>query len=255
MGVYNGQDTIEDSIESILEQSYRDFEFIIINDGSTDNSENIIRSYAKADNRIIFLSQENQGLTKTLNKAINLSRGSLIARQDADDISFPTRLEKQFKAFSNRPHLKLLGTRGITQYQSFLLESKKIKSEDIIRELFKENIFIHSSVMIDKEAFIELGLYNEEFKVTQDYEAWCRFATSGYQIDILDELLVHRYILEESISKNKILLQALNGFKVRKGIIPISQNIMLFLKQILANILPAPIIKILKKIINISNKI
>ena len=93
MSVYNSEPFIRDAIKSILGQSFQDFEFIIINDGSTDGSLQIIQSYG--DSRIRITSQENLGLTKSLNKGIGIARGEYIARQDADDISEPSRLEKQ----------------------------------------------------------------------------------------------------------------------------------------------------------------
>ena len=99
MSVYNGEPYLKQSIESILCQTFEDFEFIIINDGSTDNSWEIIKVYAERDSRIVPVTQKNIGLTKSLNKGLHRANGEYIARQDADDISFKDRLEKQIKYF------------------------------------------------------------------------------------------------------------------------------------------------------------
>ena len=95
MPVYNGEDFIETAIQSILNQAFRDFEFLILNDGSNDKTLEIINKYSQKDNRIKIINQNNVGLTKSLNTCINLSQGAYIARQDADDISVNSRFEKQ----------------------------------------------------------------------------------------------------------------------------------------------------------------
>ena len=95
MSVFNGGIFLKESIESIINQSFKDLEFIIINDGSTDDSEIIIKEFAKLDSRIIQLNQKNMGLTRSLNRGIKVASGKYIARQDADDISMPNRFNKQ----------------------------------------------------------------------------------------------------------------------------------------------------------------
>ena len=95
MSVYNGEPYLAEAIESILHQTFQEFEFIIINDGSTDSSWRIILQYAAKDPRIVPITQDNIGLTRSLNKGIQLSKGEFIARQDADDLSLPTRLSEQ----------------------------------------------------------------------------------------------------------------------------------------------------------------
>ena len=107
MPVYNGEKYLQQAIESILKQTFTDFEFLIINDGSTDNSENIILSYD--DSRIRYIkNEENLRLIRTLNKGIELAKGKYIARMDCDDISLPYRFEKQLKEFQNNPHLDMV---------------------------------------------------------------------------------------------------------------------------------------------------
>ena len=108
MHVYNSSEYLIESIESILNQTFRNFELIIINDGSTDESEKIIKSYA--DKRIVFFIQENKGLASTLNRGINQARGNWIARMDADNISYPNRLEEQLKFLINNKACVAVGS-------------------------------------------------------------------------------------------------------------------------------------------------
>ena len=113
MSVYNGEQYLAIAIESILNQTFKDFEFIIINDGSTDNSLSIMQKYAQGDDRIILIDRKNLGLTKSLNEGIAIARGEFIARMDADDISFPERLSEQVKFLTAHPEIDLIGCRAV----------------------------------------------------------------------------------------------------------------------------------------------
>ena len=117
LAVYNGGEWLKDSIDSILEQTFRDFEFLIINDGSTDSTKDILKIYEKNDARIRIINQENIGLTKSLIKGVNKAKGKWIARIDSDDISFPERLQKQYIFATDKM------TRGSTEV-IHLLEEK-----------------------------------------------------------------------------------------------------------------------------------
>jgi len=110
MSVYNAQKYLDEAIESILNQTYSNFEFIIINDGSTDKSLEIIENYAKKDSRIIVINRENKGLIYSLNEGIRKANGKYIARMDADDISLPQRLEKQVEFMEKNKNIGICGT-------------------------------------------------------------------------------------------------------------------------------------------------
>ena len=111
MSVYNGERYLRPAVESILNQSYPDFEFIVIDDGSADNSRNILAEYAVQDSRLRIIPNEtNLGLTRSLNKAIGLAHGRYLGRQDADDISLPQRLERQVAFLNAHPEVGLVGT-------------------------------------------------------------------------------------------------------------------------------------------------
>jgi len=169
MSVYNGQNFLRKSIDSILNQIYKNFEFIIINDGSTDNTLEIIMNYINVDNRIIIVDQNNIGLTNSLNRGLNLCRGVYVARQDVDDPSFEYRLEKQL-LISRTHKLDCLVSRGIKNLKKtpnlILLNLFNPKS------LIFGNIFIHGTYFFKKG----INIYNVKHKYAQDFR---------FMIDIL----------------------------------------------------------------------
>lgn len=178
MSVYNGEKYLREAIESILNQTFTDFEFMIVNDGSTDNSFEIFKSYG--DERIkIINNEENIGLTKSLNKALKVARGEYVARQDADDVSLPNRFDEQMKYLEEHPEVVLLGTNVYLIDESEKTVGKRIVLEKpSIKDLLKNNQFNHGSVMFKKKVINQLGGYNELIKYSQDYELWLRIAKS-----------------------------------------------------------------------------
>ena len=204
--VFNGQKYLEESIKSILEQTFLDFEFIIVDDGSTDKTKEILKNWAKKDSRIkIITNLKNIGLTKSLNRAINIAKGEYIARQDADDISLPQRLEKQVVFLENNPEVKFLGTFGYAingEGKTLREEVLPVSPQEIKNILIKRNPFIHTSVMIRKEIIDKLGGYNENFKFIQDYELWFRIlrVTKGENLPLF--LVKKRYTSEMISFKN-----------------------------------------------------
>jgi len=199
MSTHNGERYLKQSIESILNQSFRDFEFLIINDGSTDNTSEVLSRYAKQDDRIkIIDNTENIGLTKSLNKAIAEARGEYIARMDDDDISFTSRLEKQLKFMENNPAVVLCGSLALVINDKGEEINKKglvVSYKDIKKKLLFNNQFIHSSLFFKKE----IGLYNESFERAQDYEFILRIA-SKHQVANLPEYLVKWRSRPDSLS-------------------------------------------------------
>ncbi len=177
MSVYNAEKHVKEAIDSILNQTFSDFEFIIVNDGSTDRTSEILKSYT--DLRLIIVNQANKGVTRSLNKAIEMARGQYIARMDADDISLPQRLQMQVEFLEEHPAVSLVGTSvlqidedgKIMAEWSLLTESAQIK-----KALLTENQFCHGSVMFRRERIEKVGGYREEFERAQDYDLWLRIA-------------------------------------------------------------------------------
>ena len=198
MSVYNGEKYLREAINGILNQTFTDFEFIIVNDGSTDNSLKIIQSYD--DERIgIINNKKNIGLTKSLNKALKQARGEYIARQDADDVSLPNRFEEQIRYFEEHPETALLGT---SIYK--IDENGEIVGKHIVlakpskKDLLKGNQFNHGSTIFKKEIIDKVGGYNELIRYSQDYELWLRIAKQ-YKVRNLTQVLYKLRFHDENV--------------------------------------------------------
>lgn len=198
MPVYNGEHYLRESIESILRQTFTDFEYLIVDDGSNDSSRDIIRSYS--DSRIRLVENvKNLGLIKTLNRGLALARGEYIARQDQDDISRPSRLGKQVAFLKSHPEIVLLGTRvnSIDHHgrKSRLYGCCTVRSKLAIRwQLMFDNPFVHPSVMMrTKIVRDDMGGYDEHFSECEDYDLFSRLAFSYEATNLEETLLDYRY--------------------------------------------------------------
>ena len=214
MPVYNAEKYLREAIESSLNQTFTDFEFIIIYDPSFDNSLNIINSYGDARIRIIE-NKKRTGLVKSLNKALRYAHGEYIARQDADDISLPNRLKLQLDFLEKHPDVALLGTGIYVIDENGDKIEKRIMHPNPKKSLLKGNRFIHGSVMFRKSAIDELGAYNELFKNSEDYELWLRLSQK-YDVN---NLILPLYKLRShgsSISSSKIEEQQMYAVLARK---------------------------------------
>lgn len=210
---------MQSSIDSILNQSFRDFEFIIVNDGSLDNTKHILERYATTDQRIVVIHQERQGVTKALNKGLKRARGRYIARQDADDISCVDRLEKQIAFLSDHEEYALVGSNWefidekgaiVSQYSKYFLERYDLIRENIARF----NPFCYSSLMFRREVIANIGFYNEKYKYAQDYEYLIRIMKQ-YKICNLKNVLVYKRSTPFAISEKKLKQQIYCGLKAK----------------------------------------
>jgi len=210
MSVYNGEIFLKKSIESILKQTFHDFEFIIINDGSDDTSWEIITEYHNNDSRIVPITQKNIGLTKSLNKGLRLAKGKYIARQDADDLSNSNRFEIQANWFKNHSDGVLVGSWGkrIKQngYYALKLKNNPVDNFKIGQHLKYKNTFNHSSVMFKKTVNNVQFLYNENINFSQDYELWSRLSHYG-ELGNINDYLVTLMKRNDSISNQKYFEQ------------------------------------------------
>lgn len=214
MSVYNGETHLAQAIESIIKQTYKAIEFIIIDDASTDNSPAILKEFAERDQRIrVMRNQENIGLTRSLNKGLRICHGEFIARQDADDFSSPERIAKQVYFMTCNPDVMLLGTSGclMDEKGKVLHNERVVSGTNRLRKLIiKKNQFFHGSVMIRKSCLSKIGLYNEEFRSGQDYDLFLRIA-ENYAIENLWETLYHYRITSTAISMTKTKEQLMSG--------------------------------------------
>lgn len=218
MSVYNGEKYLRESIESILSQTFSDFEFIIVDDSSTDRSVETIQGYG--DDRIkVTTNEKNIGLTKSLNKALAQARGDYIARQDADDISLPNRLEEQVKYFKKYPGVALLGTSIYRIDEDGRILGKMVATASPGKILFKENQFSHGTVMFRREVIDKLGGYDESFRCAQDYELWLRIA-KHYEVRILTQILYKLRFHNRAVSMNKIREVQKSTFRIKVRYLP-----------------------------------
>jgi glycosyltransferase involved in cell wall biosynthesis len=224
MSVFNGACYLREAIDSILLQTFLDFEFIIIDDGSTDDSLAIIKSYN--DKRIIILEQENCGLSKSLNNGIAKAKASIIARMDADDISLPERLQIQYKFLQEHIDHVACGTWAdvIDKKGNYVYTRKTIENSQDIKAFLKKCIchgladtpFCHSSVMFRIETFKQTGGYSEYMFRAQDVVLFNRMSKIGKFHNIPVVLLKYR-VIPEAISGIK-MDQALLGELINKAI-------------------------------------
>ena len=174
MPVYNGAKYLNEAVDSILNQTLTNFEFLIIDDGSTDQSINQINAYD--DSRIqLIVNKNNIGQSAALNKGISLARGEYIARMDQDDISMPERLERQSEFMENHPDVDVLGTwvQLMGKYDGIL--ELETDSEKIKMNLLTDQNLAHPAVMIRKSTLLKYDLYyNPTYSIAQDYDLWVR---------------------------------------------------------------------------------
>jgi len=196
MSVYNCEQYLQESVESILDQTFHDFEFIIIDDCSTDNSLKLLERYRDKDERIILLrNSENIGLTKSLNLMLEIAQGKYIARMDADDISMPERFSKQYEFMENNPEIGVLGT-NIRYFGNYNADSDlPTRDKNIKAELLFRDVIMHPTVMIRRSVIDENKLrYDEDFRISQDYDLWCRMISLTEFANLPDLLLKYRFV-------------------------------------------------------------
>ncbi len=194
MSVYNGERFLNDAIASILGQTYEHFEFIIIDDSSSDKTPKILLEYSQNDDRIrVIHNRENIGLTRSLIKAADISKGEYLARQDADDISLPQRLKKQINFLEHNPSFGAVGTcaKVVDSEGEFIKNANVPTSWFMTKQILKfGNCFLHGSMMFKKEDYMKAGGYRSAFKVGQDFDLWLRISARKKIIN-LDERLYH----------------------------------------------------------------
>lgn len=197
MSVYNGEHYLRESVDSILNQAFTDFEFIIIDDGSSDSTWQILAEAADQDQRVrLFKNEENVGLTKSLNKGLRLAQGEYIARQDADDMSLPDRLMLQTRFLDKYLEVGALGT----AVEAIDDQGRSLGRREVITEhenlqayLLVNNCFCHTSLMVRRSLVQDLGGYNEKLRYAQDYDLWLRLGRLARLGNLPDTLVLMRY--------------------------------------------------------------
>jgi glycosyltransferase involved in cell wall biosynthesis len=196
MPVYNAERYVVEAIESILAQTFRDFEFLIIDDGSTDRSLQILRKYERQDARIRLISRRNTGIVIALNEMVGLARGVFIARMDADDIAYAVRFERQVEHLRRNPECVVVGAKVL------LVDSKGAPICEWCHEQTHQEVddahlgrgwpMVHPAVMMRREAVLKLGGYRPRYYTIEDRDLFLRLAEIGTVANLPDTLLKYR---------------------------------------------------------------
>jgi glycosyltransferase involved in cell wall biosynthesis len=193
--VYNGEPFLTQAIDSVLAQSFRDFELIAIDDGSTDASGEILDRFARADSRVAALHQANAGMVAALNRGLSLARGELIARMDQDDVAHPERFARQVAFLVAHPHVAVVGS-AVTLIDE---AGKRIRDVDypgtheaISEFLERGSPLAHPTVMMHRDAVRGVGGYRAAYRYAEDYDLWLRMAERCRIANLPDRLLRYR---------------------------------------------------------------
>lgn len=219
MSVYNGGKLLIDAIDSILNQTYKNIELIIINDGSTDDTLKILKKYNMEDSRVVIINQNNIGLTKSLNRGLIVSRGTFIARQDADDISTEKRLEIQLNWISNEGYDFCCSRTYIVQLDKIVPSIYSYLARRII--ILWKNVYIHGTFFSTKDFFTKIGGYDDTYVFAQDYRLVREILKRKYKIKYIKDVLYISNKMEGCISnvKKKDQLEYFRkGKKYSKGV-------------------------------------
>jgi len=217
MPVYNGEQFVAKAMESILNQTFKAFEFIIIDNKSTDDTVKIIKSFN--DSRIKLIQNEkNFGIATSLNKGIKQSRGQYIARMDADDISYPNRLEEQVSFLEKSPGISVLGTyASLFNEKGRIWESLRPPVVPTLKDWLWGSKVIHASVMMKKQDVQNVGGYDPKTYRVEDYDLWLRMIIKGYVIRTLPkELYGIHWDLSNYCRKNRKSLVSETKYKLMR---------------------------------------
>ncbi len=196
MPVFNGGHYLKEAVESILNQSFTQFELLIIDDGSIDDSLKILQQYAESDRRIRLWSRENRGLVQTLNELIEMARGPFLARMDADDVALPDRLLHQVQKLESQPNLLCVGGAYdmVDQQGEWLLHvSPALQNDEIQQRLLSGSSPIqHSCAMMRRSAVLQVGGYDPAAFPAEDLDLWLRLGELGELANLQETILKYR---------------------------------------------------------------
>lgn len=220
MPVYNRKEYVRAAVESVLGQTYGEFEFVIVNDGSTDGAGEILREYAAADERIVLLEQENQGYTRALNRGLGVARGEYIARMDSDDVCLPERLEMQVKHLDEHPEVAAVGGDGwaVDEDGALLYPMPTEKQHEEIdaimagQRLGSLRPLIHPAVTMRRSAVESIGGYRPEFEPAEDRDLFLRLAEVGRLANV-DAVVLHYRVHTASASIGRAERQHANALR------------------------------------------
>lgn len=220
--VKNGEEMLQDTVNSIINQTFNDWEFLIVDDGSTDRTPLILKDLTLKDPRIKVIETKGVGRAKALNLAIENAEGTYIANVDVDDPSHPKRLEVQLRAIEDNLLYSCMFSESVFLWENEIPmwnESdfwEDLRIEEISEVLYKYNPLNHSSLFISKELLISIGKYDEKRKSLLDYELWLRIHRAGYRIGKIKETLASKRIHKNQSFESKKRIRYLNATRKLK---------------------------------------
>ena len=240
MPTYNPGRYVSEAIESILAQTFTDFEFLISDAGSTDGSLEVMRRYADSDQRIRLIIQPKAGIVRALNELIALARGDLIARMDADDIALPVRFERQVAYLNDHPECVLVGSRVLIidpDGSELTVLGRALSHEQIVDDFLanRGQMIYHPVVMYRRQVVMDLGGYDDRMVESEDLDLFLRLAEVGRIINLPEPLLKYREHLKKSGRVRAKQLESytwmiVNEARKRRGMEPLpgSERLKLF---------------------------
>lgn len=199
MPVYNTEEYLAEAIESVLNQTYGDFEFIIINDGSVDSSLEIIEDYMRQDGRIVCINKENGGVASALNEGLRAAKGKYIVRMDSDDVSYPDRFEKLVSFMEKNSQVDICGSWALENGKKIM--KTPVNNEEIKLYMLFFSPFIHPTVIIRK-SFLDKNKLEYNRVVAEDYDLWVRCVNIATFANIPEGLLMYRVHNKNVSAKN-----------------------------------------------------
>ncbi len=212
MSIYNGESHLALAIESILSQTFTDFEFLILNDGSTDGSADIVNSYAARDHRIRGIHRENKGLVISLNQLVEMSQAPIVARMDADDIAMPERFERQMAFLAANPDYGVVSSWTIdidVNGDPFPIKGadQPTNFEDFLKAISGGPLLCHPSAMFRRDLVLSVGGYHGAFRHCEDYDLWLRLSSVTKLCSLPERLMQYRHWSNQVSSRHAFVQQ------------------------------------------------
>ena len=211
--VFNGEEFIEGAIRSIARQTFADFEYVIVDDGSNDGTAKVLAEWSERDTRIKVVHQQNRGIPKSYNRALEMAQGEYIAVLDADDLAFPTRLEEQVSFLDRHVDVGLVGSAELAMEvtdRRFWLVNHPVEDTDIRRSWVHQQVFTHSATMVRRQTLLEVGHYDENLPVGCDPDLWLRIIERWKGANLPDPLVLRRYHSKQVSRTHRFNIVALN---------------------------------------------
>lgn len=255
MGVYNCKNykMLEESVLSIVHQTFTDWEFIICNDGSTNNTENMLNQIENLDSRIRIISyKKNKGLSTALNMCIQKAKGKYIARQDDDDISYPNRLEVQVDFLNKNPEYAIVGCIADVYDDNGIWGEYNLPQKPQKLDFLWNNPFAHPTVVMRKEALTISGNYRvaKETKKSQDYDLFMRMYANGY-VGYNIQTKLYKYRIENGEKKHRPMRYRIDEAKLRyigfRKMNILLKGVPFIFKPVVIGLIPQKLFKIIRK--------